>query len=130
MKATSEDVMTLLDAQSSLALAAGTDLFISAMPEEPDEAVCIYDSGGSNPEYDYSYDRPTFQIRVRGNAGDYRDAYALAAAIRDYLSPLADVTVGTTRYVGIFATGDIFFVGYDGRQRPILTMNFRAARTE
>ena len=48
------------------------------MPETPDECVAAYDTGGFDPEPGYSYERPTFQIVLRGAKRDYRGIYALA----------------------------------------------------
>lgn len=130
MNSVAEDIGGLLQSESVLGLVIGTNLHVSDMPASPDECVAIYDTGGGDPEADYSYDRPTFQIEVRGSKRDYRGAYDLARSIRDYLAPLANVTVGSTRYVGVWAMGDVFFLGYDENARPMLTLNFRAHRTE
>lgn len=129
MNSPSEDIKDILDGQSSLALAFRTNLFVSEMPPKPDECVAVYDTGGENPQPNYTYERPTVQVRVRGAKGDYEDAYALAEAIRNILNGMHDEEVGGTRYIGIWAMGDILFVGYDDNHRPLLTINFRLHRT-
>lgn len=129
MTAPSEDVKTILLSDSTIGLALGTDLFISTMPADPDECVAVYDSGGENSEAQYNYQRPTVQIRVRGNRGEYNTTYALADSIRNLLHGLANYTVGSVRYVGIWAQGDILFIHYDENQRPVFSMNFILHRT-
>lgn len=127
MNPTSEDMKTHL--VTNLGLVFGTNLFVSEMPPTPDRCVCLYDTGGFDPEYDYVYQRPTFMARVRGEKGAYQTAWALARSVMDTLSPLANVSFGGTRYVGVWANGDIFHLGYDENQRPLFSMNFRAHRT-
>jgi len=129
MNAPSEDVKDILEATSSLGLTFATDLFVSEMPTEPDQCVCIYDTGGYDPEADYTYEKPTIQIRVRGAKGDYLVAHELAQSIRDTLNGEHDYTINGARYIGIWTVGDILFVGYDNNHRPLLTVNFRLHRT-
>lgn len=129
MNAPSEDVKDILEGTTSLALTFATDLFISEMPVEPDECVCVYDTGGDDPEADYVYKRPTVQIRVRGAKGSYLIAHTLAQSIQDTLNGDSNHTIDGTRYIAIWAVGDILFVGYDDNHRPLLTANFRLHRT-
>lgn len=129
MNASSEDIKDILEGTSSLALTFATDLFISEMPTNPDQCVCIYDTGGEPPEPDYNYERPTLQIRIRGVKGGYLVAHELAQSIRDTLNGEHNYTVNDTRYIAIWAMGDILFIGYDDNHRPLLTVNFRLHRT-
>lgn len=129
MDAPSEDIKTLIDANSAIGLTFATDLFISEMPTTPNKCVCIRDTGGFNPEVNFEYDRPTVQITVRGDKGDYVAGYDLAKLIRDELHGTANETVGTARYIGIWSQGDIIFAGYDDNHRPLFTLNFLIHRT-
>ena len=129
MNPPSIDVKDILAATSSLALTFATDLFVSEMPTTPDACVCVYDSGGDDPEVEYTYERPHVQVRIRGDKGGYEVAHELARAIRDTLSGTANYTINAARYVGIWAVGDILSIGYDNNQRPLLTVNFRLHRT-
>lgn len=130
MNAPSEDVKDYLIGISSLVLEFATDLFISEMPDQPDACTCIYDTGGPPAEPHITYERPTFQIRVRGARGKYQDAYSLAQAIKIELNGLNDETISTSRYIGVWLVSDIIFVGYDDKHRPLLSINFRAHRTD
>lgn len=129
MQPPSEDIKDYLEGVSSLALTYGTDLFISEIPKEPDNCVCIFDTGGYDPEAQYIYQRPTIQVRVRGAKGEYLAAHEQAQAIRDELHGLHNETINGVRYVGIWQEGDIISVGQDDNKRPNVTMNFRIHRT-
>lgn len=129
MNPPSEDIKDILAAASALALTFATDLFVSEMPATPDLCVTIYDTGGFDPDVNFVYDRPTVQIRVRGDRGEYLVAHGLAQTIRDLLSGEHNYTINGARYIAIWAQGDIISVGYDDNHRPILTINFRLHRT-
>jgi hypothetical protein len=130
MNAPSEDIATILAADSSLGLTLTTNLFVSEMPKEPDECVSVHDTGGYDGEADYVYQRPTVQVRVRGEKGAYQTAHGFAQDIRDLLHGLANYTTGSTRYVGVWCEGDVIAVGYDDNHRPLFTVNFRLHRTD
>ena len=124
------DIKDILAATSSLALTFATDLFISEMPDIPDECVCVYDTGGYEPEANFVYERPTVQVLVRGSKGDYVTAHNLTQSIRDVLHGLANHTINAARYIGIWCESDIMSLGYDKNHRPMLSVNFRIHRTE
>lgn len=126
LNAPSEDIGDYLASISSLALAIKTDLFIAEMPDSPDQCVTVYDSGGFDPLI-ATYGRPTVQVRVRGTKNGYRAAYDLLKKISDELDFLV-TTINTTRYLGVWAMGDILSLGKDKLQRPLLTRNFRIHR--
>lgn len=136
MNAPSEDIKDLLNDDSDLGLTFGTDLFVSDMPDTPDACVCIYDSGGYDPDVHIQYERPTVQVRIRGGRGPgaYQAAHEQAQEIRDFLIGLwaggaAAMTVNGARYVGIWCVGDVNALGYDENHRPEMTVNFRLHRT-
>lgn len=129
MNPPSEDIMGILDGDSTLGLEIGTDLFVSEMPGTPDACVAVFDTGGYDPEANYTYWRPTISVRVRGAKGGYVVAHNLAQQIAGAIHGLANYGVGSTRYVGIWQEGDIMFLGYDDNHRPLLSMNFRLHRT-
>ena len=132
MNPPSEDVKDILESSvAATGLTFGTDLFISSLPDSPDHCVGIYDTGGIEPEHNYTYFRPTFQITVRGKKqSGYREAWKMAETVRNVLMAIHNETWNSTVYVGIWAQTDILFVGYDDNKRPLLTVNFRIHRTE
>ena len=129
MNAASEDLASVIDT-SAIGLSLGTNLFVSQLPESPDECVALIDQGGFAPELNYVYEKPSLQVIVRGDRGDYRAAYALARAISDALHALHGLTVSGTRYVLVFREGDIISVGKDESHRPLLSVNFGIHRTD
>ena len=132
MNPTSQDVKDMLAAQPALSLTFATDLFVSEMPDDPvvpDRCVAVHDTGGFAPEANYNYEKPTVQVQVRGARGGYRAAHQLMQAIRDEIHGDANVTWNGTRYIGIWAQGDILSLGYDEKQRPLLTLNYLLHRT-
>jgi len=126
----SEDIKDILE-QSSVGVGTfGTDLFISKEPDSPDSCITIYDTGSTGEsQAGYSYDYPTIMIRIRGTRMGYAAAWALAEDVKDALHSLANETWNGTRYVGIWCMGEPNSLGYDDKQRPILTLNFRIHRT-
>lgn len=130
MNSPAVDIKSILAATSSLALTFGTDLFVSEMPDTPDECVCVYDTGGYPPEANFNYERPTVQVRVRGSKGAYVAAHSLTQDVRDTLHALTNQTVNGARYIGIWCESDVLSLGYDNNHRPMLSVNFRIHRTE
>ncbi len=130
MNPPSEDVKDFLLAESSLALVFATDVFVAIMPATPDNAVAIFDTGGSDPAFHLTYGRPTAQVRVRGAKDDYRSAQWQAQETRDTLIAVTNETQNAARYIQIWAEGDVLFVEWDDNSRPVFTVNFRIHRTE
>lgn len=130
MNPPSEDVKDMLEHSSSgLGLVFASDLFIDEMPETPDAVVTVRDTGGFDSEANYTYERPTIQVRVRGTKNGYQAMYALAHAIQSFLHAKANETWNGTRYVGILKMGDILSLGRDDSQRPLCRVDFRIHRT-
>lgn len=129
MNAPATDIATMLDGGSGLGLNQGVNLFVSVLPEAPDAIVAIFDYSGDDPEQNFEYWRPSVQVRVRGAREDYETPYQLAMAIKAQLVASHNVTIGDTRYIGIWSKGDIMSLGRDANQRPELSMNFQIHRT-
>ena len=131
MNPTTQDIKDILEDSIGVAeLSFGTNLFIGIMPDTPDSCVGLYDTGGMAPdEAIEGLLYPTFQVRVRGAEGGYQTAYALAQSVRNALHQLANQTFNGTRYLYIFASSDILFLGPDEKGRPLFSINFRTAKT-
>jgi hypothetical protein len=130
MNPASEDVKDLLLAESSLALTFGTDLFISEIEESATEpALGVYDTGGPDRDLATDIEEPMVQIRVRGAKGGYLAAHEKLQAAATALHGQANITQGGARYLLIAVQTEVLFVGYDGNQRPMLTVNLRTIRT-
>lgn len=129
MKPPSEDIKDYLVGISSLALTSGTDLFIHLLPDTPNNCVCVYDTGGFDSEAAMTYQRPTVQIKVRGEKGTYDSTHEQAQGIRDELHTLHNETINSTRYIQVLQQGDIIDLGDDEKNRPVISMNFAIHRT-
>jgi len=131
MNSSAEDIATILETSSAgTGLTVGTDLFVSREPDTPDAVVSVFDTGGGEPSSGIErYDFPTVQVRVRGDKMDYENAYVTMESIKTALHKYANQTVNGTKYIAIWASSDIFSLGYDENDRPLLTLNFRIHRT-
>lgn len=130
MNSSSVDIKDYLESSASATgLVFNTDLFISREPEEPDAVVTIYDTTGEDAQANYVYKKPNIQVRIRSPRQDYITGYATAESIFDALHGLANITINSTRYIGIWAIGDINLIMWDENDRAILTVNFRIHRT-
>lgn len=133
MNPPSEDIKDiLLESDAGLDLTYGTNLFVNHEPDRvgiQNEVITIYDTGGAEPDTQHVYEYPTIMIRGRGDIRNYSSIYTLLESIKNELHGTANKTINSARYIGIWLSSDIFFVGYDERSRPILTINFRIQRT-
>lgn len=128
MKSPSKDIALILVDEGVGTI--GTDIYVSEQPKLPDECVSLFDTGGFPPVPNYRYDLPTIQIIVRGIRGQYLTAYNTADNIKAILNGKYGITKNSTRYVGIWAMGDIMSLGKDDNGRPLLSVNFRIHRCE
>lgn len=104
--------------------AAGGDTFIAHVPAKPDEVVVITPTSGTAPEFDQAYDKPSFQVRVRGTI---QGAYIRAKAILDALHGLGSVEIGDTHVVMLTAAqSEPESIGADENGRHEYTVNFDA----
>ena len=76
MNPSSQDIVAILEGYSSLSLVAGTDLFYSRMPSEPDDVVVIYDNMGGEPQLTMKKTtsdlyKPSITVWVRSYDYDY-----------------------------------------------------------
>lgn len=127
------DILDMLIADALLTEA--TTGFINKEPgdndiKDGDPIATIYDTGGFDPEATgKTFDKPTINIRVKGKPGDIAGTIALVQSIKGALHQRTPETISNTRYMGIWQVGEIAFVEYDERNRPIFTANFRMHRT-
>lgn len=93
---------------------------------DPDKTVTMYDTGGQTPNPKWAVDFPTIQALVTGAPNGYGDAWTKAREVRDALLGKESFNVtGGDRWVSITCPGDVGFIGYDDKQRPMLSVNFR-----
>lgn len=116
------------------AATSGWSIHLTRMPDDdntPDTCIAVLDTGGSPPDPDPEKDigKPTFQVLIRGSRMGYQAAWDKAREILVGLHGIHGETWNGARYIQIFAVSDILSLGYDGSQRPLLSLNFAVLRT-
>lgn len=128
MNSSAQDIKELIEADSSLSLEFGVDLFIGDMPETPNECVALFDTGGSETTVGPYY-RSSVQILLRGEVGGYSEVHDRAFSINALLYGYSGVpTSSSLYYTGIWSLGDPFYIGVDEENRPLFSINFRIQR--
>lgn len=124
----------MLEAESSLGLTFGTDLFIGREPtgrETENDIVTIIDTPGgpvhlTNTKEKSDYQYPTLQIRVRNN--DLLTGWALAEDIVASLHGRAGDTYDGVYYTLIRCVTGPAALMWDENERVILIVNFEIQR--
>ena len=110
----------------------GADLFTVKMPASPDVCVSLVERAGMAPDPMTTIERPGFRVMCRNvdtDAGTLA-AYSKAYAVKKLLHRAVGVTMGTTLYHRIDATGNPTFNGQDQRGRPIYEISFIATKED
>jgi len=103
------------------------DIFRMDLPDAPNDLICVFLSGGFSPVLSFdgrTYEQPSFQVRIRHSTAD--TAVMWAEQVKDTLTPINDLLIGSTRYIDINQTSDIMPLGRDSKGRTELTINFNA----
>ncbi len=111
----------------------GTDLFISQMPDSPDSAVAIYETGGG--EYNAISELHTGGISIRSRANDYESAYSIISNIANFLGAVGDesyyltglnsgIEEDGTAYLRIKSICEPYPVGRDSSERVEFAQSF------
>lgn len=99
---------------------------IGVMPESPDKAIMISDTGqGADPNPKWLLDYPTQQVMIRGEVSGYLATWAIYKAVKDILLGFTSADVNDDRWVAINITGDLGFIGRDESNRPTFSVNFQ-----
>ena len=110
--------MSLLSEVKGL-LTTVSDVYTGSMPSSPDNAVCLYHSGGYPRDMTGNFvAEPTFQVRVRNTS------YATGAALADSIVKLLHGKT-TTNIMMIQAQSDVLDLGRDESNRSEFSVNFR-----
>ena len=116
-----EDISSLITLEASK--------YIGDMPDNPDNVLCIYETGGLEQEVDLNKNvisRPTFMIKVRDTS--YINGFARCDAIKSNLNTVTNSTVNSSFYLEILSVGGTNILGKDERERWSFTLNFRVRR--
>ncbi len=130
MNPPSEDIADMLAADSSLALAAGIDLFIGREPAKPNDVVTIFDTPGRPAMLTFTkgenYYYPSIQIRIRNT--DYRTGMNLANDIKESLHGRGPELWNGTTYTLIRCNSDAALLDWDDNERARFIINFNLQR--
>lgn len=127
MKSPAVGMKDLLVAASIGAFAAttGWNISVGKLPDIPDQSVACVDTGGLSPFPSIALNFPSVQVLVRGKPGDYVGAHDKGRAAIDAVLGKGVTTVGGDEWQGITEIGDLAFIGYDEKNRPIFSANFQ-----
>lgn len=130
MNSSADDVKGMLEADSSLGLQHGIDLFVGREPSNPDNCVTIFDTPGFPPVAtlgnDTIYQYPAIQILVRNRS--YLNGYALIKSIVELLHNRGPETWDGTMYCSILCTGEPALLDWDANGRARFFVNFNLQR--
>jgi hypothetical protein len=124
----------------SVASSSGVDgwlLVLSLLPDSTaiqDKVVALTETPGGPPYGRVELDRPSFQVRVRGESMEngssaYTEGRAKIEQVKTELHGLTPGTYSSWYYAGIWAEQDPFFLEIDSDNRPHWICNFRALRS-
>lgn len=127
MSSPSEGIKDLLVAAGTGVFAAttGWGIYIGKMPDDPDTCITVYDSGGEPSDPKWLVDYPYVQVRVRANVAGYLTAEAKIKEVVSELLGLPSQDLNGDRWVSVTQISAPAFIGYDEKQRPEFTTNFR-----
>lgn len=130
MNSVALDIKDMLEADSSLGLEYGVDLFISKEPTKPNDCVTLYDTPSYPPDRGLDLDNimynSSIQVRVRNL--DYTVGITLAIDIMESLLERAQETWGGTLYTFIQAMGEPALLHRDENDRVLIIVNFNLKR--
>lgn len=98
-------------------------IYISRMPDKPDNCIMLSDSGGLAPNPKWLLDFPDISVVVRGK--EYGEVYNKMKAIKDKLLGLPNQDLNGDHWDGIIQVGETGFIGYDAKERPMFSATFR-----
>ena len=94
--------------------------YIGDMPAAPDNAVCIYPTGGYPRSMSGTHvEEPTFMVKIRNLS--FPAGETVCDSIKDALHGKS-----TAKILVIAQQGDVNYIGKDESGRPEWTINFRA----
>jgi len=125
MRPAADDVMQILDAQTSLI--PGTDLFVGIEPGSPNNVIVVYDTGGGQTDF-VGYRQPTVQVRSRNT--NYIDGWDRINQVVEALDKLGSRTVNGTYHSTWWLQSDITFLQRDDKDRVIFVANLRGHRSD
>jgi hypothetical protein len=119
------DIQTYLNAQN-LGI-SGEDLFCGFMPDKPDTAICLYDTGGHEQNSKIAIDECSVQVKTRSYS--MQTAFDKIEAIKLELQSKGNTTINSKDYFGFWVQTPPYMIGKDESDRFMYTMNLRIKLT-
>lgn len=124
-----DEIATYLQTQGIAT--TGTTLFKSLLPDNPDTALALIETGGLSGEYvldqiPVDCERPGLQIRTRAN--DYATARQLAEDAYQALDAINETVLSGVRYHWVRPQQAPFSLGQDERGRRLIVFNVIASK--
>lgn len=129
MNATSEDIVSMLEAESVLGLVFKTNLFIGKEPSKPPATVTVFDTPGFPPQLaltDQGVEYPSVQLRIRDV--DYMTGWQKAEEIKAVLHGRANEEWGDAFYMAVYCSSGPALLDWDENDRPRFIINFNLIR--
>jgi hypothetical protein len=126
--------MTVLDALGNYLVSNGigtlaTTIFLARMPDSPDACVTLYESQGAGGASTFgagvtAFDVPRIRVLCRAGRNDYQIARAKAVDVRNLLGAVRKTTLSGVGILTILATSEVYPMGRDGDDRPIIGCDY------
>ena len=100
----------------------GDNLFLSLMPDKPDNCIALFEYAGSPPDLHWNGEYPGLQVRVRNKS--YAAARTKIEETMKKLHGLHEQMLSGTRYLLIKARGSPEVLKRDNNNRVELFVNF------
>lgn len=103
----------------------GVSIFTSYLPQTPDNAIAVIETGGLAPNVDIPTKEPTFQVMVRNT--NFSDGRTNLDTVRSALHQKRgfEVYSGETYFYFIYAISEGGHIGRDDNGRDEFSINFR-----
>ena len=114
---------------TELSLTAGTNLFETLLPDTPDAAMAVEETGGAPPERQFgstaaAFEFPSIRVICRAGANDYNTPRAQAKTAWEKLLEITpQSTLGSTKYQFVTPMQSPFEIGRDSKDRVIVGFN-------
>lgn len=118
----------------------GTTMFRGFLPDSPDEALALYETGGQAPVHAMTpgptvggagvavIEQPRVQVVCRAPSYDYDTARATAHSVFKLLDGMPARTINTTEYLWAAAVQSPFLMGRDQAGRVLIATNYDVAK--
>lgn len=122
-------------ASGGVGLTVGTNLFLGFLPEQPDDAVAVYETGGRPPAHAMNAlagqavaEYPRVQVVARATSFGYPGARQRMANIYKLLDGLPTRTINGTQYDWGSAVSPPHAYGRDKQERVLIACSFDLAK--